>query len=63
MEQRVKVLTHSQDIEAKINQCLKDMNNNGWKLTQIISHFANRSTWTLLFEKESEVNANANECR
>ena len=56
MKQTTKVIFGLNDIENRLNSCIREMNNNGWKCTQIISHCSKQSIYTLLFEKEEEDN-------
>ena len=53
--QEIVILSGIADIEEKINQKIREYNQNGWYVKQITSHACNQSKWCLLFEKEVEV--------
>ncbi len=53
MKQCVKILFGIDNIENKMNTLIEQMNSQGWKLTQIISHYSRQTNWCLLFERKN----------
>lgn len=51
IKQCVRIFKGSTDIETRINNCLVEMNENGWLLEHIVSHASNHSMWCLTFYK------------
>lgn len=50
-KQCVRVLFGFDNIENKINSLIQTMNEQGWKLKSITTHYSKQSNWVLLFEK------------
>ena len=55
-EQKVVVKMGYANAESILNDIIKDHNEQGWYLTQIMAHASNQSMWTLLFEREIKDN-------
>lgn len=55
-QQKVFIISGTSEIEQRLNEAIKENNNNGWYVKQITSHASNRSQWCVLFEKEGNDN-------